>query len=130
MTTATMIRIMSKAINDPEDEYYDNIPDSRQAVAQYLELYSMSGDPEDFEDFVNFDYSKSLLQIQYHADNLKDINEVIAKVKSLTKDDKNLKIIGGNSLMDRELSLAAGIGQKNSLIFRIFCDYDTLNNYF
>ena len=78
---ATMIRIMSKAINDPEDEYYDNIPDSRQAVAQYLELYSMSGDPEDFEDFVNFDYSKSLVQIQYHADNLKDINEVIAKVK-------------------------------------------------
>ena len=117
---ATMIRIMSKAINDPEDEYYDNIPDSRQAVAQYLELYSMSGDPEDFEDFVNFDYSKSLLQIQYHADNLKDINEVIAKVKSLTKDDKNLKIIGGNSLMDRELSLAAGIGQKNSLIFAFF----------
>ena len=120
ISLASMIRIMSKAINNPGDAYYDKIPDSRQAVAQYLELYSMSGKPDDFEDFVNFDYTKALLQIQYHAENLKDINTVIAKVKSLTKNDKNLKIIGGNSLMDRELSLAAGIGQKNSLIFAFF----------
>ena len=36
---ATMIRIMSKAINDPEEKFYDKIPDTRNAVAQYLELY-------------------------------------------------------------------------------------------
>ncbi|MCK5822199.1 MAG: MMPL family transporter, partial [Bacteroidales bacterium] len=44
---ATIIKIMSKALNDPEEEGYDQIPDSRAAIAQYIELYTMSGDPED-----------------------------------------------------------------------------------
>ncbi len=117
---ASMIRIMSKAINDPEEKLYDKIPDSRDAVAQYLELYSMSGDPEDFEDFVDFDYTRAVLYIQYQADDIKTMNKIIAKVESLTEDDKNMSVIGGFSLVEKELSLATGIGQKNSLIFAFF----------
>jgi len=117
---ATMIRIMSRAINDTGDKYYDKIPDSRDAVAQYLELYSMSGDPDDFEDFVNFDYTKAIMQIQYHADDVKTINKIIAKIKSLTENDKNVTIIAGNSIVEKDLSQATGIGQKNSLIFAFF----------
>ena len=117
---ASMIRIMSKAINDPDEKLYDNIPDTRDAVAQYLELYSMSGDPEDFEDFVDFDYTRAVLYIQYQADNIKTMNKIIAKVKSLTEGDENMSVIGGFSLVEKELSLATGIGQKNSLIFAFF----------
>lgn len=117
---ATMIRVMSKAINDPEDEFYDEIPDTREAVAQYLELYSMSGDPEDFEDFVDFDYTKAILHIQYQSDNLRTMDKIIAKVESLTKNDKNVTVVGGFSLIEKELSLATSIGQRNSLLFAFF----------
>ena len=117
---ASMIRIMSKAINEPEEKLYDKIPDMREAVAQYLELYSMSGDPEDFEDFVDFDYTKAVLHIQYQSDNIKTMNKIIAKVESLTKDDKNMSVIGGFSLIEKELSLATSLGQRNSLIFAFF----------
>ena len=117
---ASMIRIMSRAINDPEDIYYDKIPDTREAVAQYLELYSMSGDPEDFEDFVDFDYTKAILHIQYQAEDLKTMNKIIAKTESLMKDDEMLSTIGGMSLVEKELSQAITIGQKNSLIFAFF----------
>ncbi|RLD75522.1 MAG: RND transporter [Bacteroidetes bacterium] len=117
---ASMIRIMSRAINDPGEEFYDKIPDTREAVAQYLELYSMSGDPEDFEDFVDFDYTKAVVLIQYQADNLKTINKIVDKVKTLMAKDKNLSVIGGISLIDKDLSQAIAIGQRDSLIFAFF----------
>ncbi|MEA3451303.1 MAG: efflux RND transporter permease subunit, partial [Bacteroidota bacterium] len=114
---STMIKIMSKAINDSSEFYYNKIPDSRNAVAQYLELYSMSGDPDDFEDFVDFNYKKAVMLIQYKANNLKEINKVISKIQDLTKDDKNVSVMGGISLIEKELSTAIAKGQINSLIF-------------
>jgi len=114
---ASIIRIMSRAINDPGEKLYDKIPDTREAVAQYLELYSMSGDPEDFEDFVDFDYSKAVLHIQYQANDIKAMNKIIDKVELLIGEDKNMSVIGGFSLVEKELSQAIATGQINSLIF-------------
>ncbi len=117
---ATMIRIMSRAVNDPGDEFYDKIPDTRAAVAQYLELYSMSGDPADFDDFVDFDYTKALILIQYRADDIKTIDRIIDNVKQLTAKDKNLSVVGGISLIEKDISKAIATGQRNSLIFAFF----------
>lgn len=114
---AKIIRIMSRAINDEGDEYYDKIPDSYEAIAQYLELYSMSGDPEDFEEFIDFNYTYALMNIQYKADNMDEINALLDKIRELTKDDPYYQISGGFSLIDKELSEAVVKGQYNSLIF-------------
>ena len=43
---ATVVVEISKAMNDPDSEAYGKIPDSREAVAQYILLYSMDGDPK------------------------------------------------------------------------------------
>lgn len=114
---ATVIRIISRALQDPQDPYYNRIPDTRAAVAQYLELYGMSGDPDDFEQFVNFDYTDALMNIQYHAKDLKQMNEVLNEVNRLS-DKYGLKpVVGGYSLIEKELSRAVTLGQINSLIF-------------
>ncbi len=117
---ATMIRIMSRAINDPDEELYDKIPPTREAVAQYLELYSMSGNPDDFDDFVDFDYTKAVMHIQYQANDIKTIDKIVDKVNALMGNDKNLSVIGGISLIDKDLSQAIAIGQRDSLIFAFF----------
>ena len=52
---------MSRALNDPGEQWYDRIPDTRNAIAQYFELYSMSGDPEDFEKMIDFNYEHALI---------------------------------------------------------------------
>ena len=54
---STLVKKMSTALNDVDDIGYDKIPESRDAVAQYIELYSMSGDPADIEQFVDFNYT-------------------------------------------------------------------------
>ena len=116
---ATMIRIMSRSLNDQGDEWYDTIPDSRNAVAQYLELYAMSGDPEDFEDLVDFDYKKALMIVQFKADSKSALDNAIYKIESVTGNDPNRTLVGGYCLVDKELSEAIVHGQYNSLVFAI-----------
>lgn len=114
---ATVIRIMSRAINDPGDEFYDKIPDSREAVAQYLELYSMSGDSEDFEDLVDFEYTSAIMNVQYEADELQTSNRVTDELDAMIAKDEHAAFMGGYSLIEKELSEAISTGQINSLLF-------------
>jgi uncharacterized protein len=114
---ATVLRKMSTVMNDPGDPGYDRIPDSRDLVAQYFELYSMSGDPDDFETMVDFDYSRALLSIQYKAAGMKDINRIVNRISTLTKGDTHITRIGGYSLIDRAICRSVAAGQYYSLMF-------------
>jgi len=61
---ANIISRINKAIND-NDPRYEVIPETREAVAQALLLYSMSGDPSDFERFVDNDYSSAQMTARF-----------------------------------------------------------------
>jgi predicted RND superfamily exporter protein len=114
---ATVLRKMSTVMNDPGDKGYNRIPDSRDLVAQYFELYSMSGDPEDFENMVDFDFTRALLTIQYQAGSMKEINHLLNRIDTLTKGDTHLSRIGGYSLIDRAICQSVATGQYQSLLF-------------
>jgi predicted RND superfamily exporter protein len=114
---ATIIRKISTVLNDPGDALYDKIPDSREAVAQTIELYSMSGDPEDFEEIVDFDYTRALLTIQYQAGSMDEMNRIEDKIATLTKDDPHKSLVGGYSLIEKEICRSVVTGQYNSLLF-------------
>jgi uncharacterized protein len=114
---ATVIREISTALNDPVDEFYNKIPDTRDAVAQYIELYSMSGDPEDFERIVDFDYTKALLTIQFQATSMQAMNDIGNRIETLMKDDPNKTLVGGFSLIDKAICQSVVTGQYYSLLF-------------
>ncbi len=52
---AELIKQMNRVMNEDRADAY-RIPDEHDLVAQYLLLYSMSGDPGDFDDLVDYDY--------------------------------------------------------------------------
>jgi predicted RND superfamily exporter protein len=116
---AGVIKIMSKALNDKSDKNYNKIPDSRQTVAQYLELYSMNGEPEDFERLVDFNYEKAVMIVRINNASNNSINNIKNKIANLTKNDKNVKLIGGQSLIITDLSEAVLRGQVSSLLLSI-----------
>ncbi|HBY02357.1 MAG TPA: hypothetical protein DEG92_07465 [Rikenellaceae bacterium] len=116
---ATLIRKMSTALNDSSDLGYNSIPETRDGVAQYIELYSMNGDPSDFENFVDFDYTKAIMSIQCNYEKLSEAELILSKIKELTKDDPGT-VIGGYSLVEKEMSEAVVTGQYYSLIFAFF----------
>lgn len=113
---ATVLRIMSKAMNDEGSPEYNVIPPTRDAVAQYLELYAMSGDPDDFESLVDFNYTQGLMNIQFQAASMKTLNQVIGSIESIAAHDPNFKVMAGYSLTDKEMSDAISKGQVYSLI--------------
>lgn len=116
---ATVIRIISRALNNRGDSLYDVIPGTRNAIAQYIELYSMSGDPDDFEQLVNFDYTKASLNVQFRANDRKSFNRVISKIDSLQKSSPYCTLAGGFSLMEKEMSESIVRGQIYSLFFAL-----------
>ncbi|MBN2480317.1 MAG: MMPL family transporter [Bacteroidales bacterium] len=116
---ATVIKLISRAMNDPGDHLYDTIPDSRAAVAQYIEFYMFSGDPDDFEQLVDFDYTKALMNIQFTARDMRTFNRITGKIRDLTASDPNFRVEAGNSLVEKQMSESIVTGQLNSLIFAL-----------
>jgi predicted RND superfamily exporter protein len=57
------------------------MPDSKELVAQYLLLYSMSGDPDDFVDVVEPDYRMANVRVQLQSDHYADVKQAIAAVQ-------------------------------------------------
>lgn len=116
---ATVLRQMSKALNEPEDSSYNKIPDNRNAIAQYLELYLMNGDPEDLEQIVNFDFTQALLTIRINNANTDAIEKVLAKLNTLVENDSNIHEPAGYSIITYDLAHLIVKGQKMSLLFAI-----------
>ena len=75
------INRMNKVMN-ADNEKYNTIPDSRDMIAQYLLLYEMSGDPENLNKVVNYDYEKLNVTFQLKSDNSKAINSVLAVINA------------------------------------------------
>jgi hypothetical protein len=58
-------------------EEHNKLPDSREAVAQYFLLYSMGGDPEDFERMVDFEFTHALVTARINSLGTSDIGRVV-----------------------------------------------------
>jgi predicted RND superfamily exporter protein len=112
---ARVVRQMSRALNDPAEEWYDKIPDDRNAVAQYFELYSMSGDPDDFEKMVDFPYEHALLTARLNTASTKKMDHVIDRVGQRTDGDPDVALIGGFGSILSELAHKVVDGQLLSL---------------
>jgi len=116
---ATVVRELSKALNNKDEPGYDKIPDTRDAVAQYLELYSMSGDPKDFDRIVDFNYTKTCMNIALTDVKPGTIKKVLARFKELSQGDPTIAAVGGTVVKNNDILGAILTGQRDSLLFAI-----------
>ena len=75
VSIAEYLKRMNKVLNE-DRESFNRVPESRNLVAQYLLLYSISGDPDDFEEVVDYEYGKANVSIHMKSDLGKDIADV------------------------------------------------------
>ena len=78
---------MNKVMN-ADKEKFNVIPDTKEMVAQYLLLYEMSGDPENLNKVVDYDYQKLNVTFQLKSDNSKAINSTIGIIETFEDDFK------------------------------------------
>jgi len=118
---ADYINRMNKVMN-ADDEKFNTIPDSKEMIAQYLLLYEMSGDPENLNKVVDYDYQKANITFQLKSDNSKAMNSALDIVKTYEDDFGKLGITlnyagsGYKGLVFTDLILE---GQIKSLIFSL-----------
>lgn len=91
------------------------LPDSKEAIAQYLELYGMSANTSDYERFIDFSYSHTLLTVHYRSASLREVNSLISEIRSALDRHQLSYQIGGTSLTDKEISESVRTGQFSSL---------------
>jgi hydrophobe/amphiphile efflux-3 (HAE3) family protein len=88
---ADYINRMNKVMNADKEEY-NTIPDSQDMIAQYLLLYEMSGDPENLNKVVDYDYEKANITFQLKSDNSKAMDATLAIIHNYEDDFKKLGI--------------------------------------
>ncbi len=88
---ADYIRRMNKVMN-ADKESYNCIPDNQDMIAQYLLLYEMSGDPENLNKVVDYDYEKANVTFQLKSDNSKAMNAALAIINNYKDDFKKMGI--------------------------------------
>jgi len=84
-TLTDYVNRMNKVMNADKEEF-NTIPDSKNMIAQYLLLYEMSGDPENLNKVVDYEYSKLNVNFQLKSDNSKAINAALAVINSFEDD--------------------------------------------
>jgi uncharacterized protein len=114
---ADVLRTMSKALVDKGDAGYDRIPESRDAVAQYIELYAMSGNPDDFERLVDFNYEKAQVMISINDGATEVVDNINKTVKGFAKSDTTIKAVGGQAVIFNQLATTIINGQVSSILF-------------
>ena len=113
------VREMSKGIYVEGENGYDQIPASREGIAQMFELYNMSGDQNDFKQLMNLENTKAHLLVRLSNPENKVINEVKEKIAALTKDFPAEVTVGGYAIIMADFAGSIIRGQVSSLIFAL-----------
>ena len=100
MAISSFIKRLYKALNQDDSNFY-KIPDDKNLVSQLIFLYSMSGDPSDFESMVTSDFKKANVTIFIKTSNTQILKEIVKKIEDYSKriiEKENIKMsITGNA---------------------------------
>jgi predicted RND superfamily exporter protein len=91
---AEYLKRMSQTMNEDRPDAY-RLPDSKELVAQYLLLYSMSGDPGEYDDLVDYDYQAANLSILLRTDSLADLSRILSRLEALL--DMHVRPLGATA---------------------------------
>jgi len=116
---STLIKEMTKAMNNPGSPEYEKIPPTRNSIAQYLELYSMSGDPADLEDFTDFNFEYAVMEVQFRTDKSFNTDLMKKRIVEIVGNDPAFCFMGGYCLIEDQMNNYIAKGQLYSLIFAL-----------
>jgi len=79
LSVVDFLKSMSKSLH-AEDDAYKVLPRSDAEVAEYLYLYSVSGQPELLDEVVDFDYQRANITVSIQTDETQELHKIIDAV--------------------------------------------------
>ncbi|MDP7027738.1 MAG: MMPL family transporter [Candidatus Marinimicrobia bacterium] len=95
---ADVIKEMHKSIMD-NDPKFETIPETRGKINNLFTMYSMSGDPDDFEALVNYEYETGLITAMMQSVSTKEIVIMADQIKAYIEEMGSEKFITETSGM-------------------------------
>jgi len=114
-----VVREMSKALYDPDEDGYDRIPGSSEAIAQMFELYNMSGNPDDWKQLMNFEYTKAHILVRLSRPDNNVIRTLRNDIRSYTADFPAKVTLGGYAIIMADFARKIIQGQLSSLLIAL-----------
>jgi predicted RND superfamily exporter protein len=126
ISIADYVKRMNKVMNADSDEF-NTIPATREAIAQYLLLYSISGDPDDFDEVVDYDYRQANMIVTLKDDFTAVVKQVADRLErqideSFADEPVTVNLTGFSYVTAVVIDLAVG-GMLSSIIISIFVIY-------
>lgn len=84
LSIVDLLKRMNLSINGGGREF-DALPGSKDMVSQYLLLYSMSGQPTDFDPYIDYDYRNANLIVWMKSDSSRRAGQVVADVRNFVQ---------------------------------------------
>lgn len=99
VSMADHLKRLYQALNEDNPAFY-RLPDSQDVISQILFLYSMAGDPDDFNAFVDSPYQRASIAVFLKDDSSVTTGAIIAKIRSVIsqKMGNQVKVSFGGSL--------------------------------
>lgn len=136
VSLADLVKRMNQAMHSDNPTYF-RIPDNRDLISQYLLFYSLSGEPGDFDLYVNQDYRIANVVAYLKTDSSAYIEKLVPALSAFVKNkfpsDKVSVRIGGsvpqaaamndvmvNSKLLNILQIASVVFFVSSLVFQSF----------
>jgi predicted RND superfamily exporter protein len=91
ISIADIIKLMHKTVMDG-DPAYDIIPDTREKVNNLFTLYSMSGDPDDFESLVDYEYQTGLVTALMRNVSTQEISRFVNEIDEFVEENISDKL--------------------------------------
>ncbi len=91
ISIADIIKLMHKTVMDG-DSAYDIIPDTREKVNNLFTLYSMSGDPDDFESLVDYEYETGLVTALMRNVSTQEISRFVNEIDEFVEENISDKL--------------------------------------
>ena len=89
------IKQMHKAVNENRQEFY-SIPEDPDLVAQLFFLYSVSGDPTDFEEEVDYDYQQANVRFNLPTADYQLLTKIVPEIQAYVDQQFNTGEIKAN----------------------------------
>lgn len=131
VSMASHIKRLYQAFNGGQPAFYV-IPEKKETIAELLMLYSLSGDPSDFDMFVDQDYRRASVVIYSRSDSSVELTPLVERLKAVAGSKAELSIggsvpeaVGLSEVMvhDKLLNIAqiiAVVFAVAALVFRSF----------
>lgn len=116
---ASAVREMTKALYGKDEEGYNSIPGSREAIAQLFELYYMSGDSEDFKQLLNPESDKAHILIRLSDPDREVIRRIKGVISETSGEIPARVTTGGYALIMADFTGSLVKGQVFSLAFAL-----------